>query len=170
MTQASNPITAGRRHFEDLAVGEVVELGRTRVTRDMIIGFATEFDPLPFHTDEKAAKASLLGGLASSGWQTAALSLRMLVDRFLSGVASAGGLGFSNLKWIRPVMAGDTIGGTATISGLRRSHAHREWGIVEIDFDIRNQKNQPVMSMRLANLVELRDPSAPLEDPVEASS
>lgn len=152
----TNPITANRRHFEDLAVGEVVPLGRITVDKSMIIDFAREFDPFPFHLDEAAAKASLLGGLASSGWQTAALSLRMLVDAFLGQVASMGGLGFSDLKWKRPVMVGDTVTGTVTISALRRSKSHPERGIVTLDFDICNQKDEPVMSMTLANLVEAR--------------
>ena len=157
----TNTVTAGRRHYEDLAVGEVIQFGKTTVTKDMIIEFAREFDPFPFHLDEDAARASLLGGLASSGWQTAALTLRMLGDRFLNTIASMGGLGFSDLKWKKPVMVGDSIGGTATIAGLRRSHHHPERGIVTIDLDIRNQSGEPVMSMRLANLIELRDPSAP---------
>ena len=152
----TNPVTANRRHFEDLAVGEIIQLGRTTVSKDMITTFAREFDPFPFHLDEDAAKKSLLGGLASSGWQTGALSLRMLVDSFLGTVASAGGLGFENLKWRAPVMVGDTIGGTATIAELRRSESHKDWGIVTLDFDIRNQNDKPVMSMRLANLVECR--------------
>src|SRR3954469_842483 len=108
-----NPITADLRHFEDLALGEVIGLGQITVTKEMITAFAREFDPFPFHLDEEAAKASLLGGLASSGWQTAALTLKMLGDSFLNGIASMGGLGFSDLKWIKPVMVGDTIGGTA---------------------------------------------------------
>jgi acyl dehydratase len=157
-----NPVTASRRHYEDLAVGEVVDLGHTRVTREMIVTFAREFDPFPFHLDEKAARASLLGGLAASGWQTAALSLRMLVDSFLGGVASMGGLGFSDLKWRKPVLVGDSIGGTATIAALRRSRGHPERGIVTLALDIRNQRGEQVMSMSLANLVALRDPAAPL--------
>jgi acyl dehydratase len=153
-----NEMTAHLRHYEDLAVGEVFDLGKTEVTRDMIIGFATEFDPFPFHLDEEAAKASLLGGLASSGWQTAALTLRMLVDAFLSRIAAMGGLGFSNLKWKKPVMVGDTIGGTATIAALRRSSSHPDRGIITLDLNISNQKGEPVMSMQLANLVEVREP------------
>ena len=125
-----NPVTATRRHYEDLAVGEVIDLGTTSVSKEMIITFAREFDPFPFHLDEDAAKASLLGGLASSGWQTAALTLKMLGDRFLNTVASMGGLGFSDLKWKKPVMVGDTIGGTATIAALRRSHHHPERGTI----------------------------------------
>jgi acyl dehydratase len=155
-----NPITAHRRHYEDLAVGEVIDLGMTKVTKDMITGFASEFDPFPFHLDEEAAKASLLGGLASSGWQTAALTLRMLVDTFLSKIAAMGGLGFSDLKWKKPVMVGDTIGGTATIAALRRSNSHPDRGILTLELDIRNQKGEPVMSMQLANLVEVRKPES----------
>ena len=92
---AMNPVTANRRHYEDLAIGEVIDLGTTSVSKEMIVSFAREFDPFPFHLDEEAAKASLLGGLASSGWQTAALTLRMLGDSFLTKIASMGGLGFS---------------------------------------------------------------------------
>jgi acyl dehydratase len=153
----TNPVTVNRRHFEDLRLGETIELGRTKISKDMILGFAREFDPLPFHLNEKAAKASLLGGLASSGWQTGALSLRMLVDKFLGQIASAGGLGFTDLKWKAPVMVDDFIGGTATIAELRRSETHPQWGIVKIDLDIRNQKDQQVMTLRLANLVDVRE-------------
>ena len=159
-----NPITANRRHYEDLSLDEVIELGAVTLTKDMIVTFAREFDPFPFHLDEEAAKASLLGGLASSGWQTAALTLKMLGDTFLNTIASMGGLGFSDLKWKKPVMVGDSISGTATIAGLRRSRHHPERGIVTIDLDVRNQRGEPVMTMRLANLIELRDPSVPLID------
>lgn len=158
-----NPITEDRRHYEDLAVGEVIELGTTKVSKDMILTFAHEFDPLPFHVDEEAAKNSLLGGLGSSGWQTAGLSLRMLVDAFLSKIASAGGLGFSNLKWLRPVLVDDTIGGTATISGLRRSASQPQWGIITLDFDIKNQDDKPVMTMSLSNLVDVRHPETTIK-------
>lgn len=156
----TNPITKDRRHFEDLTVGETIPLGPLKVSKADIVEFATEFDPFPFHLDEKAAKESLLGGLAASGWQTGALSLRMLVDAFLSKIASMGGLGFTDLKWKRPLMKGDTLSGTATVSSLRRSTSHANMGIVTIDFDMHNQKSQQVMTLTLANLVELRDPGA----------
>jgi acyl dehydratase len=153
-----NPITVNRRHFEDLRVGEIIELGDMVVTREMIFEFAREFDPFPFHLDEGAAKASLLGGLAASGFQTAALTLRMLGDSFLNHVASMGGLGFADLKWPRPVMVGDTISATATLVGLRVSRSHPERGIVTTDLAVRNQKAEPVMTMRLTSIVEVRHP------------
>jgi acyl dehydratase len=160
-----NPITANRRHFEDLVVGETIALGSVTVTKEMIFEYAREFDPLPFHLDEAAAKKSLLGGLASSGWQTGALTLRMLGDNFLNGIAAAGGLGFSNLKWKRPCMAGDTISAQATIAALRRSAHHPDRGIMTVDLIVTNQKGEEVMTMSLANLVETRDAAPPATMP-----
>ena len=75
-----------------------------------------------------------------------------------------GGLGFSDLKWRKPVMVGDTIGGIVTITELRRSRHHPERGIVTLAFDIRNQRGEQAMTLKLANLVELRDPSAPMPE------
>ena len=160
----TNPITKDRRHFEDLMVGETIALGPRVVSKADIIEFATEFDPFPFHLDEKAAKASLLGGLAASGWQTGALSLRMLVDSFLSHIAAMGGLGFTDLKWKRPLMKGDQLSGTATITALRRSASHPQMGILTVAFDMRNQRGQQVMTLNLTNLVEVRNPSAAIPE------
>jgi acyl dehydratase len=155
-----SPVAANRRHYEDLTIGETASLGPMTVTREMIFSFAREFDPFPFHLDEKAAKASLLGGLAASGWQTAALSLRMATEALLGKIASMGELGFSDLKWKRPVMVGDSISGAVTIAELRHSQGHPDRGIASIDFDIRNQRDEPVMTMRLACLVAVREPTA----------
>ncbi len=158
----TNPITKDRQHFEDLTVGKTFALGPVKVSKADIIEFASEFDPFPFHLDEKAARESLLGGLAASGWQTGGLSLKMLVDALLSKIASMGGLGFTDLKWKRPVMKGDTLSGTATITSLRRSQSRPEMGILTVAFDMRNQKGEQVMTMNLANLVEVHDASAPI--------
>lgn len=146
------------KHFEDLQPGLRIPLGKIKVTKPMIVEFATEFDPFPFHLDEHAANKSLLGGLAASGWQTAGLSLRLLVDVFLSKVDSRGGLGFSDLKWKRPVMVDDEITGTVVLSDLRCSKSRPEWAIMTLEFDIRNQRSEPVMTMSLANLVGVRNP------------
>ncbi len=159
----SNPVTKDFTHFEDLEVGQQIDLGATKVTKKMIISFASEFDPFPFHLDERAANASLLGGLSASGWQTGAIALKMLLKNFPRKLASAGGLGFKNLKWKRPVMVNDIIGGTVTISALRRTRSNPQWGIVTLEFDIRNQKGLSVMTMTLDNMVDVRDPAIPLD-------
>src|SRR5690606_4512024 len=134
-----NPITANRRHFEDLRLGETIALGPVTVTADAIKTFARQFDPLPFHLDEDAARQSLLGGLAASGWQTGALTLRMLADDFLAEIAALGLARVENLKRRKPLLAGDTLSGTATVAGLHRAPAQPEIGLVSLDFNMRNQ-------------------------------
>lgn len=155
--------TSPRRAFEDLSIGESLALGRTTVTRESILAFATEFDPLPFHLDEAAAKASLLGGLAASGWQTAALSQGLLYDALLSNLAAVGMVEVRDLKWSRPVLVGDTITGTATISGLELSDSHPACGVVFIALAVVNQRSEPVMRLQLANLVEIRAMPTPVQ-------
>lgn len=152
----TEPVITSRRFWEDLQLGEVIELGRTTVTRDMITSFAREFDPFPFHLDESAAQASLLGGLAASGWQTGALCLRMLGDTFLATTNSAGIVSVRDLKWKHPVMVGDVIGGTAMIAETTRYPSHPDLGLVALDFDVSNQKRQTVLQMRLSLRVATR--------------
>ena len=159
-----NPITKDYSHFEDLYVGQTIDLGATKVSKKMIIEFATKFDPFPFHLDEKAAKESLLGGLCASGWQTGAIAIKNCLENFPHKLASAGGVGFTDLKWKKPVMVDDVIGGTVSISKLRRTKSHPEWGVITLDFDIKNQKGETVMLMKLKNLVDVRDPSAPIKE------
>ena len=115
--------------FEDREVGEIFDLGRHDFSKDNIIAFARAWDPQPFHLDEAAAKASLFGALAASGWHTAALYIRSLVAarQRASGAARAEGIalaaygpspGFKNLSWPRPVLVGDTVS-TARASPIR---------------------------------------------------
>ncbi len=95
-------------YFEDLTVGRKFGSGTVRVERDRITDFAAEFDPQPFHLDEDAARGSLFGGLAASGWHTAAMSMRLLVAstfRPAGGIIGSGG----ELTWSRPVRPGDTL-------------------------------------------------------------
>jgi acyl dehydratase len=157
----SSSTSSPRRSFEDLTLGETVSLGHFTMTRESILAFATEFDPLPFHLDEAAAKASLLGALAASGWQTAALSQRLLHDAFLAGLSTVGTVEICDLKWSRPVLVGDTITGSATITRLDTSPAHVGCGLVTIALDMRNQRGEPVMRLQLTNLVETRSIPTP---------
>jgi acyl dehydratase len=172
LASMNNPHATNRRYYEDLQVGEVMALGSASVTKDMIFTFAREFDPLPFHLDEAAAKQSLLGGLAASGWQTGALTLKLLGEHFLNGIAAAGGLGFSDLKWKKPVMMGDTIFAQATIAALRRSKHHADRGIMTLALVVKNQHGEEVMTMSLANLVETRAPGqiATAEQPYDVAA
>lgn len=148
-----------RLHFEDMEVGQSFALGPRTVSREEMIAYAREFDPFPFHIDEAAAKASLLGGLASSGWQTGSLSQSLLVEAFLGKAASMGGLGFRDLKWRAPFMAGRTLSGTATITAMRRSSSRPDMGIVEIGFDMQDDTGAQLLTMTLINMIAVREPA-----------
>src|SRR5829696_8294868 len=96
-----------RYYWEDFVLGAVDEFGPRTVTREEIIAFASEFDPQPMHLDEEAARGTMLGGLAASGWHTCAIFMRMISDWFVLDSASWGGPGVDELKWLRPVRPGD---------------------------------------------------------------
>ncbi len=125
-------------HFEDFAVGQVIDLGTYAVTAAEIIEFASEFDPQPFHLDEAAGKASLLGGLAASGWHVCAMMMRMIADAWLNKSASMGSNGVSEVKWLKPVHAGETLSGRVSIVSKRISTKRPEMGIFECLFELSN--------------------------------
>ncbi len=124
--------SAGGYAFEDLVPGRVFELGSTVVDRDEMVAFARRFDPQPFHVDEAAAAASLFGGLAASGWFTAALWMRLYADAVLAGSTSLGSPGGEDIAWPAPVFAGDELRGTAEVLGARRSASRPGLGLVRL--------------------------------------
>jgi acyl dehydratase len=97
------------RYFEDIEVGDVHEFGSYEVTKEELLEFAEQYDPQPFHVDEEQASESMFGGLIASGWHTASICMRLLVDHYLSESASAGARGVRELRWLAPVHPGDTI-------------------------------------------------------------
>ena len=99
----AEPRSMNLRTFEDIAVGETAETGALHVTQDETVAFAREFDPQPFHLDPEAAKHSMLGGLAASGWHTAAMGMRLAYDGYVKDIDSWGGPGIEELKWLLPV-------------------------------------------------------------------
>lgn len=144
--------------FDRIPVGETQALGAHTFTAAEIKHFATVWDPQPFHLDEEAARHSLFGALAASGWHTASVMMRLLVAWFdrQDAEALARGLrplvrgpspGFDNLKWSRPVYAGDTIAFTAIVTAIRRSASRPGWGIVTTDIAGANQKGEPVFAV-----------------------
>jgi acyl dehydratase len=117
-------------HFEDYAAGQTFALGPHEVTAEAIIAFAREFDPQPFHLDEAAARNSLLGGLAASGWHSTAMLMRLMCDACLSRSAILGSSGMDEVKWLSPVLAGDVLSGSFAITGTRASASRPGIGIV----------------------------------------
>ncbi|MBF9197230.1 MaoC family dehydratase [Microvirga terrestris] len=135
------PPISSNAYFEDLVIGETEELGSYTFLPDDIIGFAKQYDPQPFHVDAEAAKNSLFGALCASGWHTASVWMKHMVghrDRIRAYALAHGqrparlgpSPGFSNLKWIKPVYAGDTIIYRTTVTAKRPSASRPEWGLV----------------------------------------
>jgi acyl dehydratase len=119
--------------FEDFAVGQAFPLGPRVISADEIISFATEFDPQPFHLDAEAARISILGGLAASGWHACALMMRLMCDAVLSRSAVLGSSGMEEVKWLKPVLAGEQLSGVMTVTGTRPSQSKPGVGIVTFE-------------------------------------
>jgi len=149
-----------RRFFEDFGKGDVAEYGPRTVTREEIVAFAAEFDPQPIHLDEAAGRASMLGGLAASGWHTCALAMRMMADGFLLDAASMGAPGVDEVRWIAPLRPGDSITLRASVLDTRPSRSRPDMGFVTFRFDLVNQTGASVMTMS-SSLMLGRRPSGP---------
>lgn len=159
------------KFFEDVAVGERFELGRHTFTADGIKAFARRFDPQPFHLDEAAAARSHFGALCASGWHTASVWMRLMVDyqrredegRLARGEASAvlgPSPGFRELKWLKPVYAGDTVTYSTEVLETRTSASRPDWGIMTIRNSGANQKAEAVISFVSVAFVERRNAGA----------
>ena len=136
------------RYFEDLRVGDVIELGRRTVSQDEIVRFAREFDPQPFHTDPERARQSAFGGLVASGWHSAALYMRLLVDGFVSTMAeSMGSPGIDRIEWLKPVRPGDTLSGRFTILETTPSKSRADRGAIKARGELLNQHGEVVMAI-----------------------
>ncbi|GAA2842547.1 acyl dehydratase [Aminobacter aminovorans] len=133
--------------YEELAEGVVIDLGSKVVVAEEIIEFASEFDAQPFHLDEEAGKASILGGLSASGWHTCSMFMRMLCDALLLDSTSQGAPGIDYAKWKKPVLAGDVLGGKLTILSSRLSRSKPGLGFVSWRAELVNQKGEPVFEL-----------------------
>ncbi|MFB6186823.1 MAG: MaoC family dehydratase [Halobacteriaceae archaeon] len=133
-------------YFEDLNVGSKQTLGTVSVSKEEIISFAEKYDPQPFHIDEKAASDSPYGSVIASGWHTAALCMRILVDEFLSDIYAQGALGVDELRWPHPVRPGDTLTVKNEIVKKRPSESDSSRGIVHSKTTAVNQESKQVLS------------------------
>ena len=148
------PITD--RFFEDYVSGHVHEFGFVAVTEDEIVRFARQYDPQPFHIDPAAALRTPFGGLIASGWHTAGLMMRLIVDHYLSHVASLASPGVDELRWTQPVRPGDTLSVRATILETRPSRTKPDRGLVRTQFEVLNQHGAVVMSVKAMNMLRTR--------------
>jgi acyl dehydratase len=147
------------RYLEDYAVGQTYGSGRIRVEEERIKAFAAEFDPQPFHTDHESASRTIFRGLAASGWHTAAMTMRLMVDGDLKPAGGIVGTGFEEFRWPRPVRSGDELRVQCEILEVRPSKSQPELGLIKLRTTTYNQNNEPVQIM-VGTLLVLRVPNA----------
>jgi acyl dehydratase len=139
--------------FEELAVGQRFRLGSVVLDRGDIIGFATQFDPQPFHLDEAAAARSMFGQLVASGMHTISAIVGLSVHTGLLSRCNLGGSGMGNVKWLRAVRPGDVLSLEWTIESITPSERRPDRGTVHIRSDVTNQEDQHVLTLVLHHIV-----------------
>ncbi|HYY88734.1 MAG TPA: MaoC family dehydratase [Chloroflexota bacterium] len=154
------------RYFEDFPLGETIELGSHQFTRESIVAFGTAFDPQVYHVDPARARTSIWGGLIASGWQTASVYMRLLVDNLMGATESLGSPGLDSLKWLRPVREGDTLRARITFLETTPSRSRPDRGIVRSRGEMVNQDGEVVMQLEAINFYGRRPPAGapPLRD------
>jgi acyl dehydratase len=152
---ATDPV---KLYWEDFAEGRIAEYGPRLVTREEIVAFAAEFDPQPMHLDEDAARSTMLGGLAASGWHTCVLVNRLLVDGLINNAHAMGAPGIDEVKWLRPVRPGDRLAVRAEVRNKRASRSRPGMGFVGFLFEVLNQAGEPVMTLAFSLMVAQRSP------------
>ncbi|HMK73872.1 MAG TPA: MaoC family dehydratase [Myxococcaceae bacterium] len=151
----SEKVSAGKLALEDLVPGQRRSFGPRVLTREEILAFARDWDPQPFHLDEEAAARSPFGGLIASGWQTAALCMRLVVDGLLAGSTSIGSPGLDELRWLKPVRPGDALTVELTVLEVTPSRSKPDRGSVRLSYTCTNQKGETVMTL-VARVIFLR--------------
>jgi acyl dehydratase len=136
------------RFFDDYPVGEVLEYGQYPVTAEEIVEFAGRYDPQPFHLDESAGRESHFGGLVASGWMTGSVMMRMMVDHYISRVASMGSPGLDEIRWLAPVRPGDVLSVRSTVVDARPSRSKPDRGVIWSEHEVLNQHREVVMRVK----------------------
>lgn len=150
-------VPVDQRHFEDYVPGSVFEYGSITLTEQEIVQFAERFDPQYIHTDPRAAADGPFGGLIASGWHTAAVMMRLLVDHYLSHVASMASPGIDELRWSRPVRPGDALSIRVSVIEANRSRSKPDRGLVRSSVEVLNQDREVVMSLQAMNILRCRE-------------
>lgn len=147
------------RYLEDFETGQTFGSGRIRIDAERIMSFAAEFDPQPFHLDPRAATDSIFRGLAASGWHTAAITMRLLVDSDLKPAGGIVGAGFDEFRWPRPVRPGDELRVESEVLEVRASQSRPEQGVIKVRVTTLNRNNEPVQVF-VGNLIVPRRPAS----------
>jgi acyl dehydratase len=145
--------------WEDFVPGAVFEHGPRRVTRDEIVAFAAEFDPQPMHLDDAAAQASMLGGLAASGWHVCSLLMKMATESFVLDSSSMGAPGVEEVRWRVPVRPGDDLTLRTTVVETRASSSRPHMGLVTLAMEMRKASGEVAMTLRTTLMMGRRPAS-----------
>ena len=144
-------------YWEDFTPGRVFEHGPRRISRDEMVAYAAEFDPQSFHLDADVARATMLGGLAASGWHACCILMRMSADSFVLNSSSMGAPGVDEVKWLAPIRPDDELSLRSTVVETRPSRSRPDMGFVKLQFDMFNAARQPVMTLVTSLMMGRRD-------------
>jgi acyl dehydratase len=148
-------------YFEDFSTDWTAEYGPRHVTREEIIGFAAQYDPQPMHLDEEAARRTMLGGLAASGWHSCCLMMKMIADGLLLDTASMGAPGIEEVKWLKPVRPGDNLTVRGSVLWTRASQSKPDRGFVNFRWEVANDRSETVMTLVCPQMILRRHPGTP---------
>ena len=147
------------RYFEGFKVGDTYETRAVTLTEGQMVDFSMQYDPQPIHTDREASKRGIHGDMISSGLQTLGLANRLWIELGLMGENNLGGPGLDNVRWPRPVFAGDTLRTVVEVVAARESKSKPDRGIVTFAFTTYNQKDEVVMTYECMDMIR-REPKA----------
>ena len=142
------------QYLEDVAVGQTFSSRRLRIDAEQITTFAAAFEPQPCHLDEEAARDTIVRGLAASGWHTAAVTVRLLVESDLTPAVGLVGAGFDACRWPRPVRPGDALRVESEVLEVRPSQSRPDQGLIKVRTTL-NQHGEAVLVL-IDNLVVRR--------------
>lgn len=144
------------RYLEDFTPGFQFETAGATITESQILDFAMQWDPQPFHLDATAAEQSVYGGLIASGWQTVAVTFRLVLAEKIWNHASMGSPGVDELRWLLPVRPGDTLRMRGEVVENRPSRSKPDRGIVTIAYSALNQRDEVVLTYKALHMLRAR--------------
>ena len=143
-------------YFEDFTVGRVFETEKRTISEEDIIRFGKQFAPLPYHTDPEAAKDYMFGELVAAGFHTCSISFGLFIEAGVFSSCAMGSPGFDTLRWKKPVLPGDTLQVTATVTEASPARDESGRNLIKLMFVAKNQSNEPVLEMLTKHFVRSR--------------
>ena len=143
-------------YFEDFAVGRRFETAGRRLSEDDIVAFGNAFAPLPYHTDPRAAKDTMFGGVVAAGFHTAAVSFGLFIESGVFSLCGMGSPGLDRLRWLRPVRPGDELRVVAEVIAVSPAEGDKGRNLITLGFETLNQSGEVVMTMHTRHYVKSR--------------